>query len=86
MTIISKETFHFLTQIKLHNNRPWFEKNRSLYERARTEYLGFVKELMEGVHKIEAIPEKEPSKYVQRIIGTFGFQKIRRLINLILVP
>jgi uncharacterized protein (TIGR02453 family) len=75
MTTISKETFHFLSQIKLHNNKPWFEKNRSLYEKARTEYLGFIKELMEGIRKIEAIPEKEPVKYIQRIYRDIRFSK-----------
>ncbi|HEY4935405.1 MAG TPA: DUF2461 domain-containing protein [Puia sp.] len=75
MAIISKETFYFLNQIKLNNNKPWFEKNRSLYEKARAEYLGFVTRLMEGIRKIESIPEKEPAKYVQRIYRDIRFSK-----------
>ena len=75
MTLISKETFHFLEKLKSNNNRPWFEKNRPVYEKARTEYLGFVTGLMEGIRKIEAIPEKEPVKYIQRIYRDIRFSK-----------
>ncbi len=75
MSVITKDTFHFLDQIKTNNNKPWFEKNRPVYEKARAEYLQFVKKLVEGIRKIEPIPEKEPSKYVQRIYRDIRFSK-----------
>jgi uncharacterized protein (TIGR02453 family) len=75
MSVISKDTFQFLNQIKLNNNKPWFEKNRSIYEKARAEYLAFVTRLIEGIRKIEIIPEKEPSKYIQRIYRDIRFSK-----------
>jgi uncharacterized protein (TIGR02453 family) len=75
MSIITKETFHFLNQIKVNNNKPWFEKNRPRYEKARTEYLGFVTNLVNGIRKIEPIPEKEPVKYIQRIYRDIRFSK-----------
>src|SRR5712675_1691673 len=75
MSFITKETFHFLNQIKLNNNKPWFEKNRSLYENARAEYLGFVTKLVNDIRKIEWIPEKESAKYVQRIYRDIRFSK-----------
>jgi uncharacterized protein (TIGR02453 family) len=75
MSVISKDSFHFLNQIKVNNNKPWFEKNRPLYEKARAEYLAFVTKLLEGIHKIEAIPEKDASKYVQRIYRDIRFSK-----------
>jgi uncharacterized protein (TIGR02453 family) len=75
MSVITKETFHFLIQIKLNNNRPWFEKNRPAYEKARAEYLGFVTKLISGIRKIESIPEKEPGKYIQRIYRDIRFSK-----------
>ncbi len=75
MSIITKETFHFLNQIKVNNNKPWFEKNRPRYEKARTEYLGFVTNLINGIRKIEPIPEKEPVKYIQRIYRDIRFSK-----------
>ncbi len=73
--IISKDTFTFLTKIKSNNNKPWFEKNRPLYEKARAEYLGFMTGLVEGIRKIESIPEKEPSKYMHRIYRDIRFSK-----------
>ncbi|HEY2350029.1 MAG TPA: DUF2461 domain-containing protein, partial [Puia sp.] len=75
MSIITKETFHFLNQIKLNNNRPWFEKNRTVYEKARSEYLGFVTKLLNGIRKLESIPEKEAGKYIQRIYRDIRFSK-----------
>jgi uncharacterized protein (TIGR02453 family) len=75
MSIITKETFHFLKQIKLNNNRPWFEKNRPVYEKARIEYLGFVAKLLTGIRKIEPIPEKDTAKYIQRIYRDIRFSK-----------
>ena len=75
MSIITKQTFLFLNQIKQNNNKPWFEKNRPGYEKARAEYLGFVTKLIEGIRKIEPIPEKEPVKYIQRIYRDIRFSK-----------
>ncbi len=75
MVIISKNTFSFLTKIKTNNNKPWFEKNRPLYEKARAEYLGFMTGLVEGIRKIESIPEKEPAKYMHRIYRDIRFSK-----------
>jgi len=75
MSVISKDTFYFLNQIKINNNRPWFEKNRPAYENARSEYLSFVTKLLDGIRKIEKIPEKEPVKYIQRIYRDIRFSK-----------
>ena len=75
MSLITKETFLFLNQIKLNNNRPWFEKNRPRYEKARAEYLEFLTKLINGIRKIESIPEKEPVKYIQRIYRDIRFSK-----------
>jgi uncharacterized protein (TIGR02453 family) len=75
MSVITQETFHFLNQIKLNNNRVWFEKNRPAYEKARAEYLGFVTKLISGIRKIEPVPEKEPAKYIQRIYRDIRFSK-----------
>jgi uncharacterized protein (TIGR02453 family) len=75
MAVISKESFQFLQQIALNNNKPWFEKNRSRYEKARTEWIAVVGKVVEGILKMEAIPEKEPAKYVQRIYRDIRFSK-----------
>lgn len=75
MSLITRTSFDFLNKLKQHNNRPWFEKNRDLYENARAEYILFVTKLLEGIRKIERIPEKEPVKYVQRIYRDIRFSK-----------
>jgi uncharacterized protein (TIGR02453 family) len=75
MSIISKDTFLFLNQIRVNNNKPWFEKNRSSYEKARSEYLTFISALVKAIRSIEAIPEKAPAKYVQRIYRDIRFSK-----------
>ena len=75
MPVISKDSFQFLQQIALNNNKPWFEKNRSRYEKARSEWIAVVGKVVEGILKIEAIPEKEPSKYVHRIYRDIRFSK-----------
>ena len=75
MSLISKDTFHFLHQLSINNNRPWFEKNRAGYEKARAEYLLFISKLLEGIRKKEVIPEKEPVKYIQRIYRDIRFSK-----------
>lgn len=75
MTVISRESFQFLQQIALNNNKPWFEKNRVRYEKARTEWIAVVGNIAEGILKIEAIPEREPAKYVHRIYRDIRFSK-----------
>jgi uncharacterized protein (TIGR02453 family) len=75
MPVISKESFQFLQQLALNNNKPWFEKNRSRYEKARAEWIAVVSKAVEGILKIEAIPEKEPAKYVHRIYRDIRFSK-----------
>ncbi len=75
MSMITKDTLKFLSQLANNNNRAWFEKNRPVYEKARAEYMRFVLKLVEGIRKIEIIPEKEPAKYVQRIYRDIRFSK-----------
>jgi uncharacterized protein (TIGR02453 family) len=75
MAVISKESFQFLQQIAVNNNKPWFEKNRARYEKARAEWVDVVGKVVEGILKTEAIPEKEPAKYVQRIYRDIRFSK-----------
>lgn len=75
MPVISKDSFQFLQQLALNNNKPWFEKNRQRYEKARGEWVAVVGKVVEGILKIETIPEKEPVKYVHRIYRDIRFSK-----------
>ena len=38
----------FLSELALHNNKPWFEEHRSTYERLRDEWLAFVGQVIDG--------------------------------------
>jgi uncharacterized protein (TIGR02453 family) len=40
--MISKETFRFLQQLKLNNDKVWFDANRSVYEQLRKEFEAFL--------------------------------------------
>jgi uncharacterized protein (TIGR02453 family) len=75
MSTITRETLQFLHQLSQNNNKPWFEKNRAKYEMARTEYLAFIAMVIEGVRKMEVIPDKDPVKYIQRIYRDIRFSK-----------
>jgi uncharacterized protein (TIGR02453 family) len=75
MSIITLETFQFLKKLGSNNNKPWFEKNRDVYENARANYIAFVTKLLDGIRKVEQIPEREPVKYVQRIYRDIRFSK-----------
>jgi uncharacterized protein (TIGR02453 family) len=75
MSAISKDTLQFLKQLKLNNNKPWFEKNRPAYEKARAEWIAFISRLVEGLRKIERIPEKDPARYIHRIYRDIRFSK-----------
>jgi uncharacterized protein (TIGR02453 family) len=75
MPAISKDSFQFLQQLAQNNNKPWFEKNRLRYEKARAEWVVIVGKVVENILKIEAVPEKEPAKYVHRIYRDIRFSK-----------
>jgi len=38
----------FLSELELHNNKPWFEEHRPTYERLRDEWLAFVGQVIDG--------------------------------------
>lgn len=52
---ISPDTFQFLADLKLNNNRDWFQENKPRYEAAKEEFTQFVD------HLIERITEFDPS-------------------------
>jgi len=46
MTVISKETFTFLNDLKINNNREWFNANKGRYETAKKEFEEFIDRLI----------------------------------------
>jgi uncharacterized protein (TIGR02453 family) len=47
--MISQSTIQFLADLKVNNNRDWFNANRNRYESARSEYFAFVNQLIAGI-------------------------------------
>lgn len=55
MLQISKSTLTFLSDLKIHNEREWFSKNRSRYEEARMNFETFIQAILGEITKFEPI-------------------------------
>ncbi|GAB3414670.1 DUF2461 domain-containing protein [Niabella aquatica] len=53
--MIQLSTFQFLKNLKLNNNKPWFDENRKAYEAAKQDFAAFIDTL------IEQFGRKDPS-------------------------
>jgi uncharacterized protein (TIGR02453 family) len=71
------ETLRFLEEIGKNNNREWFNKNRSLYEDAREDFLSFFEDLFGQVAEFDRRVAKnvEISKKIFRIYRDVRFSK-----------
>ena len=49
--MIQQSTIKFLKGLKKNNNRDWFEKNRSSYEDARSDFEGFIQAVIDAHSK-----------------------------------
>jgi uncharacterized protein (TIGR02453 family) len=47
------ELIAFLSELAIHNEKPWFEEHRSTYERLRSEWLWFVGEVIVGTAQFD---------------------------------
>jgi uncharacterized protein (TIGR02453 family) len=52
---IHKHTLDFLSELKEHNEREWFRKNRSRYEAARNDFESFVQAVIDEIIKFDPI-------------------------------
>jgi uncharacterized protein (TIGR02453 family) len=52
--MLRASTLKFLKDLKKNNNKPWFEKNKSLYLDAKADAENFVEQLIEGFGKSDA--------------------------------
>lgn len=77
MSVISKETLAFLSKIEKNNNRPWFEKNKSLYEIAHTNIKDFQEALVTEMTKVDDIE----SQKIFRIYRDVRFSKDKTPYN-----
>jgi uncharacterized protein (TIGR02453 family) len=58
----SAELFRFLAELRTHNNREWFQKNKERYEaQVRDPLLGFIADLGSGLRKINSHIVADPS-------------------------
>lgn len=44
-----QDVIEFLRQLRLHNDRTWFEANKSWYRDAQSQFAAFVEELIAGI-------------------------------------
>ena len=74
--MISAKTLNFLRALKKNNNRDWFNKNKSSYEEANTDFKTFVDELIREVAKFDkAVGSLEAKDCVFRIYRDVRFSK-----------
>src|SRR4051812_22823600 len=73
--MITADTLRFLGELKKHNERPWFEKNKARYETSvRDAMLDLVAELQPRLRKVSRKVMVEP-KSVMRIYRDVRFSK-----------
>lgn len=66
--MISKDTFSFLNELKEHNTKEWFDANRPVYEKARQEFVSFMKLLLKEMTKFDPeLKDLEPKDCIFRI-------------------
>lgn len=64
---IDPEILTFLREIKVNNNKPWFDAHRAQYEQARASFLVFVSKFIEMVQAADpGVGEQEPKQCVYR--------------------
>jgi len=65
-------TFRFLTQLREHNNREWFEAHRADYEDAKARFESLVDQIIAGLDELAGLQAKD---CVMRIFRDVRFSK-----------
>ena len=74
--MLRASTIKFLKDLKKNNNKPWFEKNKSVYLDAKEDIELFVEQVIEGLGKIDAdIKPLQPKNATYRIYRDVRFSK-----------
>lgn len=68
-------TLRFLGQLRLHNNREWFEKHRDDYEDAKTRFESLVDQIIIGLAPVEDLAGLQAKDCVMRIFRDVRFSK-----------
>lgn len=74
--MLQVSTLKFLKDLKKNNNKPWFEKNKSVYLDAKEDMDHFVEQVIEGFGKTDAeIAALHPKDCTYRIYRDVRFSK-----------
>jgi uncharacterized protein (TIGR02453 family) len=74
--MINPSTIQFLTTLKKHNSKEWFDENRQRYSEAKDNYLDFVGDVLGRMKKIDhSLIDLEPKQCVFRINRDVRFSK-----------
>jgi len=76
ISMITNSTLLFLRDLKKHNTRDWFDKNRTRYKAAREEFILLVDAVIAGIANFEPhVLELEPENCIFRINRDTRFSK-----------
>jgi uncharacterized protein (TIGR02453 family) len=70
-----KPVLDFLSDLKGHNNKVWFEEHRSTYDTARTHFENFVDQLISAYSRVEDLGGVTAKDCVMRIYRDTRFSK-----------
>ncbi|MEL6134090.1 MAG: DUF2461 domain-containing protein [Bacteroidota bacterium] len=74
--MLQQHTFDFLAELKLHNNKEWFDANRGRYKEIRKEVIAFIDRLIEGILDFDpTLQGVEPKDCLFRINRDVRFSK-----------
>jgi len=74
--MLQHTTLQFLQDLKIHNQRDWFEKNRPRYEAAKVDFENFTEAVLKGLSKTDdSIAHLKPKDCLFRINRDVRFAK-----------
>lgn len=75
MSIVTTTTFNFLKELKLNNNREWFQENKKKYEASHQEMAALGDELLKRLNQFDEIETISGKKSLFRIYRDVRFSK-----------
>jgi len=80
MNLINKTTLEFLSDLKSHNDREWFQENRSRYLEAKSDYESFIQAVITKIAEFDPILKGlEASSCMYRINRDIRFSNDKTL-------
>ena len=74
--MLQTATLHFLRQLKLHNDKGWFDEHRKEYEAAKGDFEQFVGSLLKELTPLEpALATQKAKECIHRIFRDVRFSK-----------